>query len=117
MKKIACTILTPERNLFDGEIAFAVVDAHNGEMGFLVDHAPLISELGVGEVRLSDGKSTEYFVVEGGIVEIRTNKMIILAEKASKKEELDKRELEIQLHELLELKEKEYKAFSLEWMQ
>jgi len=84
MKKIACTILTPERNLFDGEIAFAVVDAHNGEMGFLVDHAPLISELGVGEVRLSDGKSTEYFVVEGGIVEIRTNKMIILAEKASK---------------------------------
>ena len=117
MKKIACTILTPERNLFDGEIAFAVVDAHNGEMGFLVDHAPLISELGVGEVRLSDGKSTEYFVVEGGIVEIRTNKMIILAEKASKKEELDKKELEIQLHELLELKEKEYKAFSLEWMQ
>jgi F-type H+-transporting ATPase subunit epsilon len=117
MKTIACTILTPERNIFEGEIAFAVVNAFNGEMGFLVDHAPLISRLGVGEVRISDGKTTEYFVIEGGIVEMRNNTMTILAERASRKNELDKKELETQLQELLEQKKIEYKAFSPEWMQ
>ena len=116
MKKIKCSILTPDRYLFEGEVAFAVVQAHNGEMGFLVDHAPLISELGVGEVRLRDGKTTEYFVVEGGVVEIRDNKLIILAETACKKEELDKQELEEKLKELQEQKQQEIKAFSSEWI-
>lgn len=116
MKKIKCSILTPDRYLYEGEVAFAVVQAHNGEMGFLVDHAPLISELGVGEIRLQDGKTTEYFVVEGGVVEIRDNKLIILAETALKKEELDKPALEEKLKELRELKEKEIKSFSPEWV-
>jgi F-type H+-transporting ATPase subunit epsilon len=116
MKKIKCSILTPDRYLYEGEVAFAVVQAHNGEMGFLVDHAPLISELGVGEIRLQDGKTTEYFVVEGGVVEIRDNKLIILAETASKKEELDKPALEEKLKELQEQKEREIKSFSPEWV-
>ena len=116
MKKIKCSILTPDRYLYEGEVAFAVVQAHNGEMGFLVDHAPLISELGVGEIRLQDGKTTEYFVVEGGVVEIRDNKLIILAETASKKEELDKPALEEKLKELREQKEREIKSFSPEWV-
>ncbi|HNW30032.1 MAG TPA: ATP synthase F1 subunit epsilon [Spirochaetota bacterium] len=116
MKKIKCSILTPDRYLYEGEVAFAVVQAHNGEMGFLVDHAPLISELGIGEVRLQDGKTTEYFVVEGGVVEIRDNKLIIIAETASKKDELDKAALEEKLKELKEQKEREIKAFSPEWV-
>ncbi|OHD64391.1 MAG: ATP synthase F1 subunit epsilon [Spirochaetes bacterium RBG_13_51_14] len=115
MKKIACSILTPERYLFDGEIAFAVVQAHNGEMGFLVDHAPLISSLGYGEIRLSDAKTTSYFVVEGGVVQIRDNKLIILAEKALKKDELNKDEIEDKLKELRQ-KERESKLFSAEWL-
>ncbi len=117
MKKIKCSILTPERSLFEGEADFTVVQAHNGEMGFLVDHAPLISELGIGEIRISEGKAVEYFVVEGGIVEIINNKMIILAERAFKKNELDKKELETQLKTVKEQKEKEFKAFSAEWIQ
>ncbi len=110
MKRIKCSILTPERNLFDGETDFAVVQAYNGEMGFLVDHAPLIAELGIGEIRLRDSKTTEYFMVEGGIVEIRNNKMIVLAEKAMKKEELDKKELEIKLKEMTEQKQQQMQA-------
>jgi ATP synthase, F1 epsilon subunit (delta in mitochondria) len=116
MKKIQCSILTPDRYLYEGEIAFAVVQVYNGEMGFLVDHAPLIAELGLGEVRLQDGKTTEYFIIEGGVVEIRNNKLIILTEMANKKEELNKQELEVKLKELRELKEKEIKSFSPEWI-
>jgi F-type H+-transporting ATPase subunit epsilon len=116
MKKIKCSILTPDRYIFEGDIAFAVVQAYKGEMGFLVDHAPLISELGIGEIRLQDGKETRYFVVEGGVVEIRDNKLIILAETANTKEELNKPELEAKLKELTEQKEQEIKSFSPEWV-
>jgi len=113
-RKINCSILTPERSLFEGDVDFAIVQAHNGEMGFLVNHAPLISELGVGEIRLREGKSTEYLVVEGGVVEIKDNRLIILAESAMKKSELDPQEIEAKLKELSELKDKEYAKFSNE---
>jgi F-type H+-transporting ATPase subunit epsilon len=116
MKKIKCSILTPDRYLFEGEVAFAVVQVYNGEMGFLVDHAPLIAELGLGEVRLQDGKTTEYFIIEGGVVEIKDNKLIILTELANKKEELNKNELEEKLKELRGQKEQEIKSFSPEWV-
>jgi F-type H+-transporting ATPase subunit epsilon len=116
MKKIKCSILTPDRYLFEGEVAFAVVQVYNGEMGFLVDHAPLIAELGLGEVRLQDGKTTEYFIIEGGVVEIKDNKLIILTELANKKEELNKNELEEKLKELRVQKEQEIKSFSPEWV-
>ncbi|MCU0847209.1 MAG: ATP synthase F1 subunit epsilon [Spirochaetes bacterium] len=113
-RKISCSILTPERSLFEGDVDFVIVQAHNGEMGFLINHAPLISELGVGEIRLREGKSTEYLVVEGGVVEIKDNRLIILAESAMKKSELDPQEIEAKLKELTELKDKEYAKFSNE---
>ncbi len=48
----------------------------------------LISELGYGMVRLYSGDKIEYLQVEGGLVEIRNNEMIVLAESAMKKDEL-----------------------------
>jgi len=99
-RTINCSILTPEGALFDGAVNLAVIQAHNGEMGFMYNHSPLISELGIGEIRLSDTNGTKYLVVEGGIVEIRDNKIIILAENAYKKEDLDVQELEARLKEL-----------------
>ena len=102
MKKLQCSILTPERYLFEGEAAFAVVQAYDGEMGFLVDHSPLMSELGSGEVRIYEGQDKQYFVVEGGIVEIKDNKLIILAESAMKKDELNAEEIENRLKVLSE---------------
>ncbi len=100
MKKLNCSILTPERYLFEGNVDLAVVTASDGEMGFLVDHAPLIAELGAGEVRLSEDKKTELFAVEGGIVEIKDNKVTILAERAFKKVELVPEEIEKNIKEL-----------------
>jgi len=88
-----CTILTPERLIYQGEAGFAVVQAYDGQMGFLFDHAPLISMLGLGEVRLRNPKTTDYFVIEGGLVEIKNNKLIILAEKAFKQSDLNAAEL------------------------
>ncbi len=100
IRKIDCSILTPEKTLYEGSVGFAVVQAHNGEMGFLYNHAPLVSELGIGEIRLRDENKTDYLVIEGGIVEIRQNKMIILAENAYTKDELNTAEIEKRLKEI-----------------
>lgn len=94
-----CTILTPEKLIYEGEAGFAVVQAYNGEMGFLYDHSPLISMLGIGEVRLRNPKTTDYFVIEGGVVEIKNNKLVILAEKAFKQSDLNAAELQKKIDE------------------
>ncbi len=92
--KINCSILTPDRVLYEGQVHFAVVQAYDGEVGFLYNHAPFVSELGVGEIRLRTGDITEYLVVEGGFVEMRENHLTLLAENALKQADLVKSELE-----------------------
>lgn len=95
-----CSILTPERLIYEGDVSFAVVQAHDGEMGFLHGHSPLISKLGVGEIRLNNPKSVDYLLVEGGVVEIKNNKLIVLAEKAYKKSDLNAADLDLKMKEL-----------------
>ena len=88
-KKITCNILTPDNIVFEGNVDYAVVPAHDGEMGFLFNHAPLVAELGVGEVKLTNNLTTERIVVHGGFVEIRDNEITVLAEAAFKKQQID----------------------------
>lgn len=111
-RKINCSILTPEKTLFEGDIEFAVVQAFDGEKGFLFNHAPLISELGIGEIRLRDVQSMQQFYIDGGVVEIHDNSMIILAVTAQKKEELNKSEIDAKLKQLYD---KQPQKFSKEW--
>ncbi len=99
-KLINCSILTPERLIYEGNINSAIVQADDGEMGFLYNHAPLVSRLGIGEIRLTMANAERFFVVEGGLVEINANKLIILAENAIPKEELNAAELEQKISEL-----------------
>ena len=98
--KLNCNVLTPERQIYEGQIDFAVVQAYDGEMGFLYNHAPLISELGTGEIRLRTGDNTEYFYVDGGFVEIKNNSLIILAQEAATKQELKADVLEAKIKEI-----------------
>jgi ATP synthase F1 epsilon subunit len=99
--KISTTVITPDRVLYQGDVDFAVVQAYDGERGFLYNHIPLVSELGYGEVRMYRGDVVERMVVEGGIVEIRENELIVLAEVALKKEELNRQQIEKTLNDLL----------------
>jgi F-type H+-transporting ATPase subunit epsilon len=112
-RKINCSILTPEKIIFEGDVQFAVVQAFDGEMGFLFNHSPLISELGIGEIRLRDVQTLYQFYVEGGVVEIHDNIMIILAERAFKKEDLSKAQLEAKMKEINTAQTQKY---SKDWM-
>lgn len=74
-------IISPEATLFAGEASFVFLPGSDGSMGVLNNHAPLITSLKKGTVRVKDNGGKEHrFEVKGGTVEVFNNKMIILAE-------------------------------------
>lgn len=73
-------ILSPETNIFEGEASYVYLPGADGSLGVLNNHAPMITTLGKGEVRLKTDKEEKRFTVNGGTVEVLNNKVIILAE-------------------------------------
>jgi F-type H+-transporting ATPase subunit epsilon len=74
-------IITPEATLFQGEGTYVYLPGSDGSLGLLNHHAPLISSLKKGVVRVKDQAGKEHkFDVKGGTVEVFQNKVIILAE-------------------------------------
>ena len=74
-------IITPDKSLFKGEAQAVTVPGIDGSLGILERHAPLISALKTGKVKVTDsaGKET-VFEIDGGVAEVKDNKVIILAE-------------------------------------
>jgi len=74
-------ILTPEKVLFEGEATYVFLPGSDGSLGILNNHAPLISSLKKGSVRIKDKTGKEQkFEVKGGTVEVLNNKVTILAD-------------------------------------
>ena len=73
-------IITPDKSLFKGEATLVTVPGVDGSMGFLNNHAPLITVLKAGEVKVKTDTSEELFAIKGGVVEVMNNSVIILAE-------------------------------------
>jgi F-type H+-transporting ATPase subunit epsilon len=73
-------IITPEKSLFTGEVTSVKFPGMNGEFEILNNHAPIISTLGKGEIRvINNEKKTEKFEINGGVIEMQNNKIIVLA--------------------------------------
>ena len=73
------SVISPERVLFEGEAASVVAPAYDGEVGILENHAPMMTLLGKGSLRLGDKK----FEIEGGFMQVVDNNVRIVTEKAS----------------------------------
>ncbi len=73
-------IITPDKELFKGEATSVVVPGVDGSMGFLENHAPLITVLKAGEVKVKHAGTEERFAVNGGVVEVSNNTVLVLAE-------------------------------------
>ena len=83
-------VVSPERVQFSGEARMVSCRTTEGELAFLTDHAPLIGELGIGEVRVAqESGDDEVAAVHGGFVEIRNNKLVILSDVAELKDQID----------------------------
>jgi F-type H+-transporting ATPase subunit epsilon len=73
-------IITPEKNLFHGKVKSVYVPGTNGALGILDKHAPMITTLKAGDVRIDGEDGKQAFAIKGGVVEVLHNKVIILAE-------------------------------------
>ncbi len=74
-------IITPEKKLFSGEVNSVKFPGINGEFEILNNHAPIISTLSNGEIRvITNDKDTKRFNINGGVIEMQNNKIIVLAD-------------------------------------
>ena len=74
-------IITPEQTLFTGEVSLVQLPGIDGSFEILNDHAPLISVLSTGKIKIQDAqKELQYFEIKGGVVEVLHNKVLVLAE-------------------------------------
>jgi F-type H+-transporting ATPase subunit epsilon len=82
-------IVTPERRAFEGDVDEVIVPGSEGEMGILPHHAPLISMLGQGVLRLKRGGQEQEFAIFGGFLQVRPDRVVVLAETADLASEID----------------------------
>jgi F-type H+-transporting ATPase subunit epsilon len=76
------SVISPERVLFEGEVSSVVAPAFDGEVGILSQHAPMMTLLGKGELRLDPGGAAGRFIVEGGFLQVLDDKVRVITEKA-----------------------------------
>ena len=86
---IQLEIVTPERLVYEDEVDSVNVPGVEGELGILPHHAPLVSTLGYGELRIRKGGNEEAFAIVGGFVQVRPDKVVVMAETADLASEID----------------------------
>ncbi len=86
---IRLDIVTPEKLAYRDEVDAVVLPGSEGELGILPHHAPLISTLGMGELRIRKGGTEEVYAVIGGFVQVRPDRVVVLAETADLASEID----------------------------
>ena len=86
---ILLEIVTPERLAYSDTVDAVVLPGSEGEMGVLPHHAPLLATLGIGELRIRKGGAEEAFAIVGGFVQVRPDKVVVMAETADMASEID----------------------------
>lgn len=89
MSTLKCDIVTVERLVYSDEVDMVVAPGIMGTLGILPKHAPLITALEEGELRLKKGEEEESFAVSGGYMEVRPDRVIIMADTAERADEID----------------------------
>jgi F-type H+-transporting ATPase subunit epsilon len=82
-------IVTPERLAYSDQVDAVVLPGSEGELGVLPHHTPLVSMLGIGELRIRKGGSEESFAIVGGFLQVRPDKVVVMAETADMASEID----------------------------
>ncbi|MBI2968836.1 MAG: ATP synthase F1 subunit epsilon [Bacteroidetes bacterium] len=75
-------IISPGRHIFSGEAEYVQLPGTSGSFGVLDNHAPIISTLTKGKIKITDTqKQEQLFEIKGGVVEVKDNRVIVLAEE------------------------------------
>ncbi|MAJ86601.1 MAG: F0F1 ATP synthase subunit epsilon [Cellvibrionales bacterium TMED49] len=87
---VRCDIVSADESLFSGSVSMVIATGSLGEMGITPGHAPLLSDLNPGPVRLlKDGGEEEVYYLSGGYIEVQPTSVSILADKAVRAGDID----------------------------
>lgn len=90
MATIRTHIVSAEEEIFSGDVNAVFASAEMGEVGIFPQHAPFLSRLRPGEVRIRvDGETDRHFFVSGGIIEVQPDSVMVLSDTAMRGEDLD----------------------------
>jgi F-type H+-transporting ATPase subunit epsilon len=89
LSNLLLEIVTPERQVYAQEVNMLIVKGVEGEMGILPNHIPLVSPLKIAPVIAKIGNKEEIIAVNGGFMEVRKDKVVILAESAELPGDID----------------------------
>ncbi|RJX17632.1 MAG: F0F1 ATP synthase subunit epsilon [Ammonifex sp.] len=82
-------VVTPEHVVYDADASFVVIPGTEGDLGVLPNHAPLITLLKSGVVRIRQGGRELKFVIAGGLLKVKDNQVIILTGAAEEPRDID----------------------------
>jgi F-type H+-transporting ATPase subunit epsilon len=82
-------IVSPERRAYADDVDMVVVPGIDGQLGILPHHTRLITALGTGELKIKKGGTEESMLISGGFVEVRPDKVVVMADLAEHSDEID----------------------------
>lgn len=102
-KLLFLEIVTPFKNIFSGNVKSITVPGELGSFQILFNHAPIISNLTIGEIKIIDeNDSTSYYATNGGFVMVFKNRITIVSDSIIKAEDIDTKKDESELSKLKE---------------
>jgi F-type H+-transporting ATPase subunit epsilon len=88
-RQLFCRVITPEEIVYDGEADLVVARIADGDLGVMVDHAPLVSSVEAGEVRIRENEEQHVYATSDGFFKVSENLVQILVEEAVAPDEID----------------------------
>jgi F-type H+-transporting ATPase subunit epsilon len=89
MSSLKIDIVTAERVVYSEDVDAVIAPGIEGQLGILPHHAPLMTTLQAGELRVKRGSEEDTLAISGGFLEVRPDRVIILADTAERAEEID----------------------------
>lgn len=94
MNQLYLKIVTPEKEIFDGEVEEVVVTTADGEVGILPHHTNLMAQIIPGEMRVKTSGKMQVMATGGGLLQMTDNTLVIATDLAEKAEEIDEKVVE-----------------------
>jgi len=89
MSSLKLDIVTAERVVYSGDVDAVIAPGIEGQLGILPHHAPLMTTLQAGELLVRRGREEDTLAISGGFLEVRPDRVIVLADTAERAEEID----------------------------
>ncbi|HEY8647960.1 MAG TPA: F0F1 ATP synthase subunit epsilon [Candidatus Limnocylindria bacterium] len=86
---IRLEVVTPERAVLQDDVDMVIAPASEGYVGILPHHAPLLTTLGPGELRIKKGGVETSLAIFGGFMDVRPDRVVILTEAAEQSDDID----------------------------